>query len=172
MTDPLERILQILKGTRASPVSTIKGTDGKVIADPEESVRTLLDNSFWPDASQGDVEGDSELGRAREELELRAKEFEEQCRACLPDQEEPVFTEDEVRWTVMRRRGFKAPGPNMLFGRVLMEAGELLLPHLLVLYNACLALGYFPVFWKRDLEIALAKLGKAAYDVAKAYIIG
>ncbi|CAM9904001.1 unnamed protein product, partial [Heterosigma akashiwo] len=87
----------------------------------------------------------------------------------MPDQGERKFTEEEVRWTVMRRRGFKAPGPDMLFGRVLMEAGELLLPHLLVLYNACLALGYFPVFWKRDLEIALAKLGKAAYDVAKAY---
>ncbi|CAN0110894.1 unnamed protein product, partial [Heterosigma akashiwo] len=109
--DPLERMLQILKGTRASPVSTIKGTDGKVIADPEESVRTLLD-SFWPDASQGDVEGDSELGRAREELELRAKDFEEKCRARLPDQGERKFTEDEVRWTMMRRRGFKAPGPD------------------------------------------------------------
>ena len=76
----------------------------------------MLD-SFWPDASQGDVEGDSELGRAREELERLAKDFEEQCRARLPDRGEREFTEDEVRWTVMRRRGFKAPGPDMLFGR-------------------------------------------------------
>ena len=85
--------------------------------DPEKSVRTLLD-SFWPDASQGDVEGGLELGRAREELELRAKDFKEKCRARLPDQRERKFTEDEVRWTVMRRRGFKAPGPDMLYGRV------------------------------------------------------
>ena len=88
--------------------------------------------SFWSDAIQGNVAGDLELKRVREELEQLANNFEEHCRARLPDQGERKFTEDEVRWTVMRRRGFKEPGPDMLFCRALMEAGELLLPHLLL----------------------------------------
>ena len=35
------------------------------------------------------------------------------------------LTEEEARWVVMRRRGFKAPGPDMVYGKVLPEIGIL-----------------------------------------------
>ncbi|CAM9992835.1 unnamed protein product, partial [Heterosigma akashiwo] len=145
--NPWDMIHKILKGERPSSVSTIKDAEGQVIADPQQSVQAMVDG-FWPDAAEGGEEGDDELEAARAQLAGRAQAFEEDCRRRLQEEGERPLTEEKVRWVVMRRRGFKAPGPDMVYGRVLAEAGEILMPYLRPLYNTCLKLGYIPGRWK------------------------
>ncbi|CAN0065414.1 unnamed protein product [Heterosigma akashiwo] len=57
----------------------------------------------------------------------------------------------------------------MICGQVLQALTEELLPHVMQLYNAGLALGYHPRPWKGDLEKAAAKADKKDYTVVKAY---
>ena len=68
-----------------------------------------------------------------------------------------------------RSRGYKAPGPDMICGKLLEVLCDELLPHLAELYNAGLTLGYFARPWKGDLEVALGKPGKKDFTVYKAY---
>ena len=69
--NPWDMIYKILKGERPSPVSTIKDAEGRVIADPQQSVQAMVDG-FWPDAAEGEEEGDEELAAARAQLAGRA----------------------------------------------------------------------------------------------------
>ncbi|CAN0054916.1 unnamed protein product, partial [Heterosigma akashiwo] len=165
---PWGLIYRVLKGTTSNPVSTVKGADGHIIADPEESVRYMM-NSFWPEDAEGEGEETEVLARLRQAIEERARAYEEQCRRALPDKEEPPYTEYEVRSVTGRARVHKAPGPDMICGQVLQALTEELLPHVTQLYNAGLALGYHPRPWKGDLEKAAPKADKKDYTVVKAY---
>ncbi|CAM9995165.1 unnamed protein product, partial [Heterosigma akashiwo] len=113
--NPWEMIYnKILKGERPSPVSTVKDTEGQVIADLQQSVQAMVDG-FWPDAAEGEEEGDEELAAAWAQLAGRAQAFKEEWRRRLPEEGERPLMEEEVRWVVMRLRGFKAPGPDMVY---------------------------------------------------------
>ncbi|CAM9418804.1 unnamed protein product, partial [Heterosigma akashiwo] len=158
---------RVLKGSTSNLVSTVKGADGKIISDPEASVRFMM-NSFWPEDTEGDEQG-GEIERLRCEIEERAREYEGWCRRALPDQGEPLYSQEEVRRVVGRSRGYKAPGPDMICGKLLEVLCDELLPNLAELYNAGLTLGYFARPWKGDLEVALGKPGKKDFTVYKAY---
>ncbi|CAM9524471.1 unnamed protein product, partial [Heterosigma akashiwo] len=79
------------------------------------------------------------------------------------------YSQEEV-WRVVRRsKPYKAPGLDMICGKLLDVLCEELLPHLAELYNVGLTLGYFARPWKGDLEVVLGKPGKKDYKLYKAY---
>ncbi|CAM9926573.1 unnamed protein product, partial [Heterosigma akashiwo] len=159
---PFGRVYKVLKGRGSNPISTIRGPDGLLISDPEQSVATLLDN-FFPDKA-AEASEDAAVAAAHESVERQASQFENWCRLSLPDDDDRPFTMFELR-----RGGYKTPGPDMIIGRVLKECIDEVAPHLASVTNACRDLGYFPRGWKVEDGVAHAKPGKKDYTLMKAY---
>uniref|UniRef100_A0A7S3Y2F4 Reverse transcriptase domain-containing protein n=1 Tax=Heterosigma akashiwo TaxID=2829 RepID=A0A7S3Y2F4_HETAK len=164
---PFGRVYKVLKGRGSNPISTIRGPDGVLISDPEQSVATLLDN-FFPDKA-AEVSEDATVAAAQESVERQASQFENWCRLSLPDDDDGPFTTFELRREIFQRGGYKAPGPDMIIGRVLKECIDEVEPHLASVTNACRDLGYFPRGWKVEDGVACAKPGKKDYTLMKAY---
>ncbi|CAN0101031.1 unnamed protein product, partial [Heterosigma akashiwo] len=82
--------------------------------------------------------------------------FENWCRLSLPDDDDGPYM-------------IKAPGPDMIIGRVLKECIDEVAPYLASVTNACRDLGYFLRGWKVEDGVACAKPGKKDYTLMKAY---
>ncbi|CAN0125006.1 unnamed protein product, partial [Heterosigma akashiwo] len=75
----------------------------------------------------------------------------------------------ELRQEIFQRGGYKAPGPDMIIGRVLKECIDEVAPHLASETNACKDLGFSPRGWKVEDGVACAKPGKKDYTLMKAH---
>ena len=78
-----------------------------------------------------------------------------------------VVTMDKIKWAINTFGSFKSAGPDGIFPALLQKGLELLLPHLLRLFRACLALGYIPQSWRRVRVVFIPKPGRINYEEAK-----
>ncbi|GAA6056516.1 hypothetical protein NBRC10513_007120 [Rhodotorula toruloides] len=81
----------------------------------------------------------------------------------------PELHECEVKSVIMQARPFTACGPDDVPNHVLQLLLPLLLPHLVPLYRASLALGHLPRSWRNTSCIVLRKPKKPDYRNLKAY---
>ncbi|EGU11511.1 hypothetical protein RTG_02281 [Rhodotorula toruloides ATCC 204091] len=111
-------------------------------------------------------------GVAGREVEV---EFAEEIDEDAPSQPQsttlpwPELHECEVKSVIMQARPFTACGPDDVPNHVLQLLLPLLLPHLVPLYRASLALGHLPRSWRNTSCIVLRKPKKPDYRNLKAY---
>jgi hypothetical protein len=71
----------------------------------------------------------------------------------------------EVKAMINRLRPTKAPGYDLITGRILKELPDIGIKAITYIYNSILRTGYFPAQWKVSQIIPLPKPGKPAEDV-------
>ena len=85
----------------------------------------------------------------------------------LPESE--LVSTTELLRVIRRLRVVATPGLDGILVLRLKKCMMTLLPCILSLCNASLALAYFPKAWRRAKMIALSKPGKDAYDTPQTY---
>jgi ribonuclease HI len=78
--------------------------------------------------------------------------------------EEPQITSCEIKAAINKIKTGKAPGPDSIPGFIIKDLSLHVTPLLASLFNACLALGYFPKSWKTANVIFLQKPGRCLED--------
>jgi hypothetical protein len=81
----------------------------------------------------------------------------------------PYITVNLVRQALASFKSFKAPGPDGLQPIVLHHLPDSTLEQLVLIYKACLLLGFTPPCWCYSEVIFIPKPGKDDYSVAKAF---
>lgn len=79
------------------------------------------------------------------------------------------FSHDRIRAAIGLLKPFKAPGGDGIPNVVLKKCVDTLLDHLYFIYRAVLELDVYHERWLISTTLVLRKIGKPAYDVAKAY---
>ena len=64
---------------------------------------------------------------------------------------------------------FKSSGPDGIFPALLQKGAEYIVPHLAVIFTACLKFAYTPKAWQEARVVFIPKPGKASYATPKAY---
>ncbi|CAM9847155.1 unnamed protein product, partial [Heterosigma akashiwo] len=76
---------------------------------------------------------------------------------------------EELDAAVHQLKKGKTCGEDLITAEALQYTFNVLAPHWLRLFNACLSLAYFPTPAKRDLTPLLAKAGKTDYSLPRAW---
>ena len=79
------------------------------------------------------------------------------------------ITMHEIHQSILMAISDKAPGEDGIPNRILKSIIDLILPHLYVIFNACLSTGYCPTHFRSSITVVLRKPGKPDYTIAKAY---
>ena len=79
------------------------------------------------------------------------------------------LTKSRLHRQISKLRPFKAPGEDGIPNVVLKESADLLVPYLLQIFRAVFKLDVYSNSWCTWNTIVLRKLGKARYDMPKAY---
>ena len=77
-----------------------------------------------------------------------------------PDDSRPKVTTAAILRAVKRTKARKAPGPDGVTNAALKAMPKSMAIVLLMIFQACLSIGYFPALWKRARVICLPKPGK------------
>jgi hypothetical protein len=75
------------------------------------------------------------------------------------------FKSSEARSMINRLRSAKAPGYDLITGRILKELPDIGIKAITLIFNSILRTGYFPGQWKVSQIIPLLKPGKPAEEV-------
>jgi hypothetical protein len=75
------------------------------------------------------------------------------------------FSPKEVAEAIAHANASKAPGYDLITGKVLKELPKKALTLLTILYNSMLRLSYYPILWKFAQIIMVPKPGKPINDV-------
>lgn len=65
-----------------------------------------------------------------------------------------------MRWALDSFQPYKSPGPDGIYPILLTKALEAVLPELVTLYRASVAMGYIPKAWRIAKVVFLPKAGK------------
>src|SRR5437764_1177819 len=79
------------------------------------------------------------------------------------------ITQDEVKNAIHRSAPDKAPGPDGITNRMLRQLVRQIAPLLTRMFNACVRQGYHPIQFRESITVALRKLNREDYTIAKAY---
>jgi hypothetical protein len=74
-----------------------------------------------------------------------------------------VITYHRVAWAVDTFALYKIPGVDGIFPALLQEGREVLIPHLVSFFRACLATGYVPRIWHQVKVVFIPKPGRNSY---------
>ena len=74
-----------------------------------------------------------------------------------------------VGWAIGTFKPYKSPGPDGVVPAMLQHGGTSVRTCLLLIYRACLALGYVPKAWRQATAIFIPKPGKGNYAQAKSF---
>ncbi|KAG7302910.1 hypothetical protein JYU34_012897 [Plutella xylostella] len=80
-----------------------------------------------------------------------------------------VTNEEKVKWAISSFLPFKSPGADGIVPALLQWEVDIIVPRMVVIYRACLALGYIPKGWREVRVVFLPKPGKDDYTSPKAY---
>nr|XP_022907696.1 uncharacterized protein LOC111419158 [Onthophagus taurus] len=82
---------------------------------------------------------------------------------------EEICREDKIRWAINSFSPFKTPGPDGIIPALLQWGLEDLVPHLVEIFQACLALRYIPSRWREVTVNFIPKPGKLDYFTPKSF---
>ena len=85
----------------------------------------------------------------------------------IPDP--PQITKLQIKNQVQRLSPYKAYGSNSIANMVLQRCLDLIILHLLHIFQATLKLGTYYGLWKESITVVLRKPGKPNYEISKAY---
>jgi hypothetical protein len=74
-----------------------------------------------------------------------------------------VITYQRVAWAIDTFAPYKSPGVDGIFPVLLQEGREVLIPHLVRIFRACLATGYVPRIWRQVKFVFIPKPGRNSY---------
>ena len=85
------------------------------------------------------------------------------CQMSLPI---PSFSPKEVSVAILRTKARKAPGYDLITGKVLHELPRKAVTLLTILYNSMLRLSYYPLLWKFAQIVMVPKPGKPIHSAS------
>ena len=156
-SDPWGSMYKMLKPKRQiyAPLKPLLRSDGTLTGSEPETIGLLFEKYFPLD----DPAADTAL-----EAEARAD------ASLIPlTDDDPPFSESEVRATVWRMKTRKCPGFDLITAPILRQIIEVLLPEITLWFNKCLSLGCFPSPFKRALIKFIPKPNHSLIQTAKAY---
>jgi hypothetical protein len=74
-----------------------------------------------------------------------------------------VIAYQRVTWAIDTFAPYKSPGVDRIYPALLQEGREVLIPHLVKIFHACLATGYVPCIWHQVKVMFIPKPGKNTY---------
>lgn len=154
-TSDAARLYRSLKASHQNPVGTIEREDGSHTETGRETLEILLASHF-PDSVAAPTE-------ARPDgQQWKARRGDWNCAKRL-------IEPNHVRWAINSFDAIKAPGPDGILPLLLQEGEDVLVPHLVAVFQASLALGHVPKAWASAKVVFIPKPGRPDYGQAKAY---
>ncbi|KAF8584622.1 hypothetical protein K439DRAFT_1310923, partial [Ramaria rubella] len=80
-----------------------------------------------------------------------------------------AVTETQIHSAIRKLKPYKAAGPSGISNAILIHCAQDLVPHLIHIYRATFHLRYYPPSWRISTSLALRKVGKTDYTIAKSY---
>ena len=74
-----------------------------------------------------------------------------------------IITYRKVEWAIISFAPYKSPGMDGIFPALLQERREILIPYLVKMFRACLAMGYVPADWRQVKVVFIPKPGRSSY---------
>ena len=74
-----------------------------------------------------------------------------------------IFTYRKVEWAINSFAPYKSPGMDGIFPALLQEGRGILIPYLVRMFRACLAMGYVPAIWRQVKVVFIPKPGRSSY---------
>jgi hypothetical protein len=140
------KLHKLLTGDVATSLRSLKKQDGSYTEGPEETLYLLLEIHFPGDPNRDTEEVDYSVWDS-DEIEL-------------------IVNPTTVRRAINSFGLYKAGGPDGIFPAMLRYAQGKLVPHLVEIMKACLAMGYVPMIWRRTRAAFIPKPGKDIYSLA------
>ena len=80
-----------------------------------------------------------------------------------------VVTYRRVEWAIDSFAPYKSPGLDGIFPALLQKAREVVIPHLVKIFRACLETGYVPAIWRQVKVVFIPKPGRNSYSGPRDY---
>jgi len=80
-----------------------------------------------------------------------------------------VVTYKRVEWAIDSFAPYKSPGADGIFLAPLQRAQEIVIPHLVRIFRACLATGYVLAIWRQVKVVFIPKPGRDSYSGPRDY---
>jgi hypothetical protein len=80
-----------------------------------------------------------------------------------------VVTYRRVEWAKDSFAPYRSTGVDGIFPALLQQAREVLFPHLVRIFRACLATGYVPAMWRQVKVVFILKPGRNSYSGPRDY---
>jgi hypothetical protein len=80
-----------------------------------------------------------------------------------------VVTYRRVDWAIYSFAPYKSQGVDGIFPALLQQAQEVVIPHLVRIFRACLATGYVPAIWRQVKAVFIPKPGRNTYSGPRDY---
>jgi ribonuclease HI/retron-type reverse transcriptase len=80
-----------------------------------------------------------------------------------------IVADSKIEWAVSKFEKYKMEGPDGIFPALLQNCLEYILPHLSILYKACLNRSYVPRPWRKVNVKFIPKPGKSSYYDPKSF---
>jgi hypothetical protein len=74
-----------------------------------------------------------------------------------------VVTYQRVGWAIDSFAPYKSPGMDGIFPALQQEGREILTPHLIRIFHACLVTGFVPAIWRQVKVMFIPKPGRSSY---------
>jgi hypothetical protein len=75
-----------------------------------------------------------------------------------------VVTYRRVEWAIASFAPYKSSGVDGIFPALLQKGQEVIIPHLVRIFCACLSTGYVPVIWRQVKIVFIPKPGRNSYS--------
>ena len=80
-----------------------------------------------------------------------------------------IVTYRRVEWATDSFAPYKSPGVDGTFPALLQKAQEVVIPHLIRIFRACLSMGYVPAIWRLVKVVFIPKSGRNCYSGPRDY---
>jgi len=80
-----------------------------------------------------------------------------------------IVTYRRLEWAIDSFAPYKSPGVDAIFSALLQKAREVIIPHLVRIFHACLSTGYVPAIWRQVKVVLIPKPGRNSYSEPRDY---
>ena len=145
------KLVHVLKKDKSTKLETVQKDDASYTSSPAETLQVMMEKHY-PDSVP-----------VHNESVIKCN-MQQGCRTDLVNE---IVTYDLVQLAITSFKPWKAPGHDMIYPKMIQEAGSHLIPFLL--YKACLRLGFVPKVWTKARVVFIPKPGKDSYFKADSY---